>query len=176
MSDPNANKVNTRRQIRRRPIEAKTLTMLGEATNAQSRSGPGPVTVTPQQPVVQRFRIIEIQHADHLVCQIWNGQTLEDRRVNVAKPPGLRGTTTQFNEAVYSEYSADYQERTSAVPGLDDEVQVITPPYILQGLGDAGSSDIYAIRTGFTGVEVDGAQTEWLDLNVSGRAWAKKST
>ena len=52
---------------------------------------------------------------------------------------------------------------------------MITPPYILGGEGDAGSSDIYAINTFYTSVIVDGAVTEWLDLNVTARAWAKQA-
>ena len=189
MSDPNANKVTTKRQIRRRPIQALDLRSFGVAINAQSRAGPGPFSATLDLPVVQTFRIQEILQ-DVLRCRSYIGIVNPDGSefretgtfdIYVAKPQSLRGTTTQFLNATYTGYNSTFTERTSVISGLADEVQVVTPPYAtISDVGNGGILDIFAIRTGNTGVQNPDAPmgitefVEWLDLNTAGRAWAEK--
>ena len=118
-------------------------------------------------------------YPDSIGAKTWDGAKLGTEIVQIAKPYTLR--RTPFNDAdwngityVFTGNIARRATKALPVPAIT-EVQVIVPAYQAQ-------QTIYAARLiiGGTGVSYhDDAgvvhNTEWLDLNVDGRQWAKKA-
>ena len=96
---------------------------------------------------------------DYLVCDEANGAA---NNVNIYKPYKLRGSITSETIAgdtvSYGTYGTDKFSRTATIGG-NSEKQVIIP-YFLTG------DSIFA--------EYDILGAKWQDLNVDGRAWARK--
>lgn len=118
---------------------------------------------------------------DALVCAVhWKENDREELTVSVAKPWLLRrvpfdGKTIDEIKYEYSENFARKLTRISTPP-VDNpatEDQVIVPAYKVKDI-------IYVVSAVSQGIlvdeDVDPKQPVlWLDLNVDGRAWAKKS-
>jgi len=115
---------------------------------------------------VQVYRY-KSQQGDYVVCRTWDGSTEGDTDVAIAKPMKLRNSITSATidgVGVTYSYGASKVERTATI-GAVTEDQVIVPRYLVNDLIFATSS------TGGTGVS---GQSK-IDLNVDGRAWAKKN-
>lgn len=105
---------------------------------------------------------------DYLTCKriiVVSGaaEVVEDQTVNVAKPPRLRKSETSRNSITFSGYSTDGQSRTATNTSSETESQTVVTPYLVD-------DEILAQRVFNTGVT---DATEWVDLNVDARAWAK---
>lgn len=183
----NSPRILVPRQVRGQPIKAKNLASQSDAINAEGRvfRGPRQIAVSStEQNLVQAFVIKEVS-LNYLVCRTWDGPTsgIGDDDVLIAKPRLLLGDNPSFGTAVYSGYTDDGLERTSVIVGETNETQVVVPTYQTDTdlTGTVYGSIIYAIRnpgggSGVLGVFPDDpdAPLEWLDLNIDGRAWAKK--
>lgn len=108
---------------------------------------------------------------DHLVCRTWDGVNEGETDVMIAKPWLLRKTPFHGLTLNGKTYSYDSGTARNVDDGNEDEDQVIIPSYT-----DPSGAVIYAVRgvVGGTGVVVESDPVVWLDLNVDGRAWAKK--
>jgi hypothetical protein len=134
-----------------------------------------------------RVRQFVVQNAasfgDYLMCNPWNGSEPTAELIAVAKPYLLR--RTPFHDMTVDGFSYSYtnmQERTKTRSSDDKvETQVVVPRY--QDANYQSGSTIYAVTgiQGGTGVVETGNEEDptrkvvWLDLNVDGRAWAKKA-
>jgi len=118
---------------------------------------------TPGTAVVSKFTFQSSQ-SDYITCHDGVGAD-----VYIAKPAKLRGSVT--SETIdgttisYGTFSGDYTERTASAAGYTDEVQAIVPRFLVNDVIYAATVD------GGTGV---GSAPTYVDLNVDGRAWAKK--
>lgn len=110
---------------------------------------------------------LKSSNGDYWTCRRFDGSFEGADDVFVAKPWELRPSVTAVGPQTYS-YSTD-RERT-ATEGSDNETQVIVPDYV------DDESVIFACRALNTGVVgPSSVSVRWLDLNVAGRGWAKKS-
>ena len=102
---------------------------------------------------------------DFMNCHAFNADGTIDTSalVPVAKPPLLRRSVTSRGTVTFT-YTSD-TERTGTKAGVN-ELQVIVPSFIA---GD----NIFAAFEPFGGTGV--ANTSYLDVNINGRAWAKKA-
>lgn len=134
--------------------------------------------------VVQQF-MVKGQRGTYLKCVTWDGANMGIDFVYVALPPKLRSTINnamiEGNLITYT--YPNWPERVATITGVS-ETEVIVPRYL-------GDDIIYAVKPngGTNGVmtaapdPVDGivghptsppVPVVWQDLNVDGRAWAKK--
>ena len=133
---------------------------------------------------VQMF-VVEGIEKEFLICKDWDGEIEGEAYIHVAKPPELRYSITKaIIEGVAVTYTYDDDpgrcQRTCA-SAVDSEVQIIIPRY---KIGKADVSDerigvIYAapVKDDNAGVVIPGTPEEtikWIDINVAGRAWARK--
>lgn len=123
---------------------------------------------------VQRFKITAI-YDDYLVCNPFTDPLADvpdtSQSVPVARPEALRASLASENGLTFT--YTDEQSRT-ADDGSTTEAQVVVPTYYVDAI-------IYAMKsiTGGTGLRLDNAEqtiVEWIDMNISGRAWAKDDT
>lgn len=123
-----------------------------------------------QGAIVAQFVVASVGD-DHLVCRTWDGSNQGDADVLVAKPWLLRKTPFHGLTLNGKTYIYDSGTARNVDDGNEDEDQVIIPSYT-----DPSGAVIYAVRgvVGGTGVVVESDPVVWLDLNVDGRAWAKK--
>ena len=165
---------------RGRVITAKKLNRLSAAVN-EGRSirrpkrvaGRGLVTAAATAPEVKQFRVVSVQ-ADYLICNEWNGNAAGTVAFNVAKPYLLRNSVTAWNGLTFT-FDAGVTERVATrTSDSETETQVVVAAYAVDDV-------IYAVRRvkGGVGVTVtiDGEDEvlDWLDMNVDGRQWAKKT-
>lgn len=120
---------------------------------------------------VKQFKITSIANSDYLVCRTWDGTTLGDADVNVAKPYTLRqgpfhGKT--LNGIAYSYLTSQRRSLTHATLASATSEEVVTPPY-------AVDDQILAVepKGGPTGGYVTSslAAATWEDTNSLGRVW-----
>ena len=128
-----------------------------------------------QNTVMGRVQLrFKVQFGDYLECVEWDGVT-EGATLYVAKPYLLRQTpfdTKTRNSITYAYTSVN--ERTATDASSNTETQVIVPSYVANDV-------VYAIN-GITGdlqiqqADTAGATTDlvFIDMNLDGRAWAKK--
>lgn len=146
-----------------------------------------PTEATASASVIQ-YKIGEIKQ-DHVECyQVgwsWNGTAwvtgINTTKILIAKPPKLRGSITS---AVYDGVTVSYTyrvgdttftERDAYIAGQFVETQIILPRYLNGDITLLGNDVISATEpTGGTQVQVSGTHLTWQDLNVDGRAWARK--
>ena len=109
--------------------------------------------------------IVSIQ-GDYLTCKrVWRGSTLGSDDVLVAKPRLLRQSVTARDGVTY--VYTDSQTRTASKSGETDELQRVTPKYLV---GDRIEVTIVRGLTLIT--QVDEQRGRPIDKNVDGRAWA----
>lgn len=103
---------------------------------------------------------------DYIACaRLWRNSAVGDATVNVARPKLLRASETDRDGVTY--VYTDPQTRTASKAGETDELQIVTPNYLV---GDF--LEVHVIR-GKTGIpEVDAQRGSPIDANVDGRAWA----
>jgi hypothetical protein len=181
--------------IKGEPLTAARLSEMVNALNQLAAKGNyGGLSSPPGGAVAAQFWVKDARYGDFVVCNHYDGATEPDDDtpvVLVAKPPQLRKTRYNNAEArsgeTYTFADADLNAdpplpivRTATNEDDDTEDQVIIPNY---EVGDV----IYAIKSVIRGTGVvtippnvsagDGncQYIEWLDLNVDGRAWAKKA-
>lgn len=131
---------------------------------------------------LQRFRLKSIG-ANTLTCRTWDGSSEGATDVLVAKPTKLRNAiVTELIDARVITYSYPSNiERVAAATGFPDEQQNIVPRY----LGPYSYVNAQAQTVTYSGDEIYAAQFStpiiatptpvyYLDVNVDGRAWAKK--
>lgn len=126
---------------------------------------------------IQQYKITAIAD-DYIEAKTWDGTTLGDVAVQVAKPWRLRKTdwngatvTYNFNGTIFTiqyTYLATPGFRTAVRPSTGvTENQAIIPLYSVNDI-------IYATEPdGGTLVTVNSTALTWLDLNVDARAWAR---
>lgn len=103
---------------------------------------------------------------DYLECvRVWRGETLGSEQVNVAKPRLLRQSVTARDGVTY--VYTDSQTRTASKSGETDELQRVTPTYLV---GDRIEVEIVRGLTLIT--EVDEQRGRPVDKNLDGRSWA----
>jgi hypothetical protein len=107
---------------------------------------------------------------DYCNCHTWDGVTEGNVNVYVAKPFLLRGSINSENidgsNISYSNYAANTYVTRVATSGGNSETQVIVPRL------QVGSKVLAASIT--TDVNVSNVAVTWIDVNVDGRAWARK--
>lgn len=118
----------------------------------------------PMDACVIRMRVVSV-HDNHLLCTRWIGSGWSSIQEKVAKPFLLRASITTRNGITYT--FTDPFTRT-ATQASNTETQVIVPSYI------ANHDEIFAVPVPHTGVTESGRELTLMDLNVDGRAWAKK--
>jgi hypothetical protein len=118
----------------------------------------------PMDACVIRMRVVSV-HNNHLLCTRWIGTEWSTIQEKVAKPFLLRASITIRNGITYA--FTDPSTRT-ATQGSNTESQVIVPSYV------ANHDEIYAVSVPHTGVTESGRELTLMDLNIDGRAWAKK--
>jgi hypothetical protein len=150
------------KQIKGKPILAKTLNVLINDNNKRAAANPGTqVDAANRASRAKRFTITAVD-GDYLVCTPAGvGST---KSINVARPPLLQRRVTSHNGIVFT-YTNDQTRSADAT-----ETQVIVPAYVV---GD----EIYAFGIiGGSGVTSDdGTAVTWLDANADARFWAKQS-
>lgn len=109
---------------------------------------------------------IKSSNGDYWTCRRYDGTTEQTEDVKVAKPWELRPSVTAIGSQTYS-YTND-AERVATESSVD-ETQVVVPSWTVD------ETVIWAARARDTGVAASGQALNWLDLNVAGRAWAKKA-
>ncbi|MGH9892755.1 MAG: hypothetical protein ACREA0_12350 [bacterium] len=140
----------------------------GAATPADARGvaqGPG---------AIQHFEIKEVK-GDYVLCFAITSAGTGTSQIPVAKPYLLRQALTSRNGITYTyqtafEGSVAIVERV-ATKSPDTETQRVVPQYVK---GDR----IFASKliNGGTGVkDIDNKPVRFIDLNLDGRAWAKKA-
>jgi len=146
------------------PIPARALNQTNRAVErlVGGVAPPRQVESPSARPRTARFQLQSIS-ADHLVCKTYDGTTVGDTNINVAKPPQLRESNTAHDGHTFDTFVGGVQRTADST-----EVQVIVPNYV-------ALDEIYAIRDLRGGTGVTDAP-EWLDLNVDARAWAKQAT
>lgn len=129
------------------------------------------IGVTQGAPVnaAQPYRVMSVGD-DHLVCQAWDWDTATASgvNVNVAKPYGLRKSTsdgTTQNGITYT-FTNGY---TRTADDGDEETQIIVPAY------DLYDDNIIMVSVGNTGVTVGEERLILKDDNDDARAWAKQN-
>lgn len=112
-------------------------------------------------------------YGDYLTGALWSGSAWGSD-IYIAKPPLLRfSITSYYYQGVtvnYSSYSTSVQTRAASFSSTSysgSEVQTIIRPYQADDV-------IWVAKTNKTIVTVSGAELDYIDLNVDGRAWAKK--
>lgn len=118
----------------------------------------------PMDACIIRMRVVSV-HNNHLLCTRWIGAGWSSIQEKVAKPFLLRASITTRNGINYT--FTDPFTRT-ATQASNTETQVIVPSYV------ANHDEIFAVPLPHTGVIDSGRELTLLDLNVDGRAWAKK--
>lgn len=119
-----------------------------------------------------RFKLKSVS-ADYLTCRTWDGATEGGTDVYIAKAPKLRhvgsesiaGTTWNYT---YSAESGYEDGKRVASDGTNSEKQVVIPVYII------GDEIFASTPDAGTDVTVGADELTFLDLNVDGRAWARK--
>jgi hypothetical protein len=119
-----------------------------------------------------RFKLKSVQ-ADYLTCRTWDGTTEGSTDIYIAKPPKLRhvaseslvGTTWTYT---YSAETGYEDGKRSASDGTNTEKQVVIPVYVI------GDEIFASTPDNGTDVTVSATELTYLDLNVDGRAWARK--
>ena len=112
--------------------------------------------------VTQCFKLTDVSPDDYVVGKTWDGTTLGDTAVNIAKPWLLRHAASRGAESyTYS----DGQTRLETGSGKTEKV---TQSYAVNDIIFAESGVV-----GGTGVSVGGAALAWLDQNVDGRGWCQ---
>ena len=121
----------------------------------------------------QRF-LIDSDEGDYLVCYPFDGETVGDDPVNVAKPYLLRKTPFDGNTRNGVSYAYDISDPAkrvaTKVSDSTTQTEVITPSY------QVAEDEVWATKvdTGGTGVvDGDGNDVVWLE-DDQGRAWAKQ--
>lgn len=138
------------------------MRVLQEARNALLQLRPRPWSE------MQVYEIVSIQ-GDYLQCvRIYNRSGVINKGtvdVFIAKPARLRQSETSRNGVTY--VYTDSQTRTASKSGEDNEVQRVTPDYLVGDWIEATT------QRGITGIaEVDEQRGAPIDSNVDGRAWA----
>jgi len=148
-----------------RRLSAGSVQVVGGAGANVTKQG-GSIVVE-QTPQIQRapFRLMSIQSIsnDYLTClRLYRGATTGGN-VSVLKPFDLLHDVTYYPQLTTLTTVA--AQTATATDGTTTETWKVTPDY-------AVGSIILAYRL-YTG-EVDGSgeSIEWVDLNISGRAWA----
>ncbi|MDL5052175.1 hypothetical protein QQ056_01135 [Oscillatoria laete-virens NRMC-F 0139] len=118
----------------------------------------------PMDTCVIRMRVVSV-HNNHLLCTRWIGSEWSTIEEKVAKPFLLRASITTRSGIVYT--FTNPSTRTASQGG-NTETQVIVPSYV------ANHDEIFAMPVPHTGVMESGRELTLMDLNVDGRAWAKK--
>jgi len=167
------------------PLSAlrQPLNRLVETANS-TVPAPGPAA-TGQRLPTQLHRIVQMRvlqvGGDWLLCEEWDGVTAGARHY-VAKPYKLRRTpfeSRRINGLEYS-YTTDTERVADGDPwdGSNQETQVVVPAWaVADGASGYGGDLIYAVDDPAGGTAVtdpDSNPVTWLDLNLDGRAWAKK--
>lgn len=127
-------------------------------------------------PKIQAFKIAQILD-DVLECQTWDGETLGEDLIYVAKPWLLRRTPFdgETRDDISYVYSSNTERTATIVDTGETEEQVIVPRWKVI---DSGDDVIFATRGHVGGLlldEEDYGDVIWLDENRDGRFWAKKS-
>lgn len=148
--------------------------------------------LSPFSPIIklplQRF-VVKSVSDDHLVCRLWDGFTEGTVDIKVAKPWDLRkkpfhGKTRTIDGSKYtytytSEIERSVNKKDSSNNDLGTETQTIIPRYVATSTDTAfKGNEIWAVRCD-TGVVLNEGQSSeerltLMDVNVAGRAWAKK--
>ncbi|MDL5055722.1 hypothetical protein QQ056_19520 [Oscillatoria laete-virens NRMC-F 0139] len=118
----------------------------------------------PMDSCLTRMRVVSV-HNNHLICTRWTGSEWSTILEKVAKPFLLRSSITTRNGISYS-FSNPFTR--IATQGSNTETQVIVPSYV------ANHDEIFAVPVTHTGVTESGRELTLMDINVDGRAWAKK--
>ena len=134
--------------------------------------------------IAQMITINVSSFGDYMLCRTWDGTTEGATMIAVARPFLLRKSV--FDGFLIDGYSYTYASVSQRVKTRDSddkaETQVIVPAYV-----NSDTSDIRHIIYAATGIsggtkvletgnELDPTKpVTWLDLNVDGRAWAKKA-
>lgn len=109
---------------------------------------------------------IQSSNGDYWTCRRFDGTTAGPTDVLVAKPWELRPSVTAIGSQTY--VYTDDTERVATESAVN-ETQVVVPSWTTT------ETVIWAARARNTGVIASGEALNWLDLNVAGRAWAKKA-
>jgi len=125
---------------------------------------------------ISTFRLVRVEN-DYLVCHAWDFTSEGSEEVVVAKDyefrvTGWHGQTVRYRSELtggvidvsYSYSSTDGGVTRVATSAGITETQAIRTPFV------NGRSVIVAVKLN-TNTGVSGA--EWIDLNTSGRSWAK---
>lgn len=142
---------------------------------SEGAAGPADAAGVAQGPgAIQHLEINEVK-GDYLLCYAVSSDGTGTTEIPVAKPYLLRQALTYRNGITYAYQSV--LEGTVAIVervgtnGTDTETQRVVPQYFK---GDR----IFASKliNGGTGVtDVDDMPVRFIDLNLDGRAWAKKA-
>lgn len=138
---------------------------------------------------VSRYRVKSIQR-NYLTCRTWDGSAEGATDICIAKPFKLRraiaGAIIDGVNVSYTYDAADIPSTTRiASNGTETETQIIVPRYLFAApsqLPDKGD-EIFAVgaNTGLVTVANEpvgtagGQAITLLDLNIDGRAWARKT-
>jgi len=141
---------------------------------SEGAAGPADASGVAQGPgAIQHFEIKEVK-GDYVLCYAVTSAGTGTTEIPVAKPYLLRQALTSRNGITYT-YQTAFEGSTAIVERVatkspDTETQRVVPQYVA---GDR----IFASKliNGGTGVkDVGNKPARFIDLNLDGRAWAKK--
>jgi hypothetical protein len=114
------------------------------------------------------MKVVSVQ-GDYVSCYTYDGAETGTTLIPVAKPYLLRKSLTSRDSKTYSAYTTDGQERT-ATKAPDTESQIVVQKYL--------ANDFIEVAPCYgTGVvDSEGNPVVLVDINNSGRMWAKKTT
>lgn len=140
----------------------RTLTVGGNLKMESTPEG-GDIIIGNSPDSAIRMRVKSIAN-DYLTCHTWDGTNEGTVDILVAKPAELRHVLATY--AQLTGFTTVGTQTATATDGVDTETWKVTPDYVVDG-------EIWATLCGSgTGVTVSGAELGWIDLNLSGRAWA----
>jgi hypothetical protein len=113
----------------------------------------------------RQFKIVSLDY-DHVNAKTWDGTTLGDDIVKIAKPWLLRKTPFISGYQGITFTYTGYTTRSATLSGTT-ETQVVVPAYNVNDI-------IYATKGVAGGLAMTDPDIEWADLNIDGRAWARQ--
>jgi hypothetical protein len=133
-------------------------------------------STAPEVGVVAQMFAITALSGDYLTCREWDGETLGDEDIYVAKPIRCRtSNTTETVDGIALTYTYDDEDPSNvrlASDGTNTQWEVCYPRYVIRN-DDEIYSVIWATRSANgTGVEIEGVPVEWVEL--SARIWLRR--
>ena len=138
----------------------------------------------PAKVTVRQFQIVELK-TDYLIAKPYNGDEVEDNEVKIALPYLLRRTPfetltnpiaiTPTRGGFTYTYTTDSERISTKTSDSTTETQVLVPEYVVDDIIYAQKGVLGGVSTEIKDDAGKDIRLDWIDQNLDGRFWAKKS-